>query len=580
MWAAAVAVTGGIDARILGVDVRSRDPFRALAAGFAVLVIHAIVFRRELTLDLHRVAAVVRARAGSIVALLAIAVAAHGVVHGTFSVGGSDAYGYVNQAYDWSEGALPRPIRVPAVLPFESSDRLQAPLGYREGPEPRTIVPTYAPGLPLLMAAVLRFGACAPFLVVPFFAALFVWLTFRLGARAGGTTTGLVAAFMLSASPVVLYQSIWPMSDVPAGAVWTGAALYALGHRSRDAAAAGLFAAAGLLIRPNLLPVAAVLVLPLLLEGPFRVRVIRLGAFAAPIVPVVVFAGWLNALWFGSPLNSGYGAASELYEWANVVPNLALYGRWMWQAQTPWTLLAVLPLTPWARRSLDGRAVAACALLFVAVLACYVSYAQFEVWTYLRFLLPAFGGLMVLVAAGLLRAARAIPTPFGHLGGALVLWLLASASLTFAGQEGIFGRVRESERKYAAIGTFVAEALPGNAAVIAVQHAGSVRYYSGFLTVRFDALEPARSLELGPALERGGHHPFLVIDDAEMADVRRRFGFAAESPLPWPIRARMRELGGVSVYDLASAPSAGGPTALEPNAGRWCDVPRRAPARP
>lgn len=576
MWAAAVVITGGIDARIFGVVVRSRDPFRALAAGFLLLLLQGMFFRRELAADLQWLFEAARAWARSLAMALAIAVAAHGVVFGTYSVGGSDAYGYVNQAYDWADGALPRPIAVGETLPFESSDRLQAPLGYREGPRPGTIVPTYAPGLPLIMAAALTFGSCAPFLVVPIFAGVFVWLTFKLGARTAGATTGVVAAFILSVSPVVLFQAVWPMSDVPAGAVWTGAALCSLGTRRRDATAAGVLTAIGLLIRPNLLPVAAVLAVPLLRDGSLRVRAVRLAAFVAPIVPVVLFVGWLNALWFGSLLNSGYGSAGELYQWSNVGPNLELYATWMWESQTPWMLLAVVPLLPWARRSTNGRAIAVCASLIVTVFACYVSYARFEVWWYLRFLLPAFGALAVLVAAGLVTIARAVPKPFGYLAAVLVLSLLAASSLSFASAAGIFGRVRDSERRYAAISSFVVEALPGNAAVIAVQHGGSARYYSGLPTIRFDTLEYPRSLELVPALERGGHHPFLVIDDAETGSVRTRFGIPADSPLPWPVRARMRELGGVTVFDMGTAPSTETPVALEPAPAEWCDVPRRS----
>jgi len=237
---------------------------------------------------------------------------------------------------------------------------------------------------------------------------------------------------------------------------------------------------------------------------------------------------------------------------------------------------AALPLVPRFRRFMDARAIALCVLLFAAVTACYISYAQFEVWWYLRFLLPAFGALAVLVAAGLGSAVRAIPRPFGHLGAALVLSLLAASSLSFAGREGVFGRVRDSERRYAAIGSFAVATLPERAALIAVQHSGSVLFYSGRLTVRFDALEYPRSLELAPALERAGHHPFLVIDDAEAPDVRRRFGIPADSPLPWPIRARMRERGGVTVYDLAASPSTDAPVALEPAGASWCDVPHRA----
>ena len=484
----------------------------------------------------------------------------------------------MNQAYDWAEGALPRPVAVGDALPFELSDRMQAPLGYREGPQPGTIVPTYAPGLPLVMAAtVLLFGPCGPFLVVPAGAALFVWLTFKLGVRAGGTAVGLVAAAVLSVSPVVLYQAVWPMSDVPAGAVWTGAALCSLGGRRRDVVAAGLLTAMGILIRPNLVPVALVFIAVLLRAGPHRERLVRLIAFGLPLIPVVVFVGWLNALWFGSPLNSGYGAAGELYRWSNVLPNLKLYGAWLWQAQTPWVLLALVPLLPWCRRSLDGTTVALCALLFAAVAACYASYAQFEVWWYLRFLLPAFGALAVLTAAGLVSLARIVPRPFGSLGAAAALWLLATSCFWFAAREGVFGRVRDSERRYAAFGSFAA-ALPPNAALIAVQHSGSLRFHSGRPVVRFDALEYPRSLELPRALERAGHHPFLVIDDAEAASVRARFGVPVDMPLPWPIRARMRELGGVTVYDLAASPSSESPVALEPAAIGWCDAVRRAPA--
>ena len=42
------------------------------------------------------------------------------------------------------------------------------------------------------------------------------------------------------------------MSDVPAGALWTAAAVAALGDSRRSAALSGLAAAAGLLVRPNL----------------------------------------------------------------------------------------------------------------------------------------------------------------------------------------------------------------------------------------------------------------------------------------------------------------------------------------
>jgi hypothetical protein len=313
---------------------------------------------------------------------------------------------------------------------------------------------------------------------------------------------------------------------------------------------------------------------PLVRHGSVRDRVVRALLFGVPVAVVIVFTGWLNELWFGSPLNSGYGAASELYEWTNIVPNLRLYGAWLWRSQTGWMLLALVPLFPLLERGLDRRTLVVCLSLLLGVLGCYVSYAQFEVWWYLRFLLPAFGALMVLTASGLVSVARMAAKPFGVIGAAVVLWLIAVSCLSFAASEGVFGGVRSNERRYAAVASYAAT-LPANAALVAVQHGGSLRFYTGRLTVRFDVLEPPRSQELVQALERAGYHPYLVIDDAEAPDVRARFGMAEHAPLPWPIRARLRELGGVTVYDLGTSPAGDGPVALEATQPAWCDVPRR-----
>jgi hypothetical protein len=579
-WGAIVAATGGVDARVLGIVVRSRDPLRPLAAGLVAVALLAVFFRRDVTRGAERAAAIARAYARLVTLLLAGVVAAHGIVFGTFSVGGSDAYGYVNQAYDWIDGGMPRPIPLGARLPFAASDRLQAPLGYREGQQAQTIVPTYAPGLPLVMALALAVaGACGPFLVTPLAAAAFVWLTFELGTRTGGASTGLLAAVVVSLSPIVLYQTLWPMSDIASGAVWTGAVVLSLGTRTRHAALAGLVTAIALLVRPNLVPVAVVPALALASRGSTRDRSVRLIWFGAPVLGALAFAAWLNLLWYGSPLNSGYGAAGELYERANVLPNLRLYAGWLWESQSPLMLLALLPLTPWFRRGFDSRAVASCAALLAVVAACYLAYAQFEIWWYLRFFLPAFGGLAVLVAAGLLSALRSVPRPFGHLGGVLALSLFAWSCLSFASREGVFGRVRDSESRYAAIGSFAAT-LPDRAALIAAQHAGSLRFHTGRPVLRFDVLEYPQSLELVAALERAARHPFLIADDAEMPEVRRRYGIPVDAPLPWPIHARMRELGGVTIYDLGAAPSSPGPVALEPPLRQsWCDAQPRAAQR-
>src|SRR5262249_7940292 len=151
-----------IDARVFGVALRSRDPFRALVGGLIVLLVYAGFFRREAERDFDRLIGLVRARAALIAATAALLLGVHGVALGTFTAGGSDSYGYVSQAYGWASGVLPRATPLTIDLPFPDSDLMQAPLGYKIGPASHTLVPTYSPGLPLLMAIALIGGPCGP----------------------------------------------------------------------------------------------------------------------------------------------------------------------------------------------------------------------------------------------------------------------------------------------------------------------------------------------------------------------------------------------------------------------------------
>jgi hypothetical protein len=76
------------------------------------------------------------------------------------------------------------------------------------------------------------------------------------------------------------------------------------------------------------------------------------------------------------------------------------------------------------------------------------------------------------------------------------------------------------------------------------------------------------------AIEGKGYHPFLIVDDFEIAQVRSLFGVSADAPLPWPIVARMRELGGVTIFDLATVLDPVAPIAVRRHV---CGARRRAP---
>src|SRR5438094_451913 len=113
------------------------------------------------------------------------------------------------------------------------------PIGYRPSLTPGRNVPVPAPGLPLAMAVASKIaGPSAVYIVVPIFGGLAVWLTYLLGERTFGPRTGFLAAILLTCSPIFLFQSLEPMSDVPATAWWLAAWVFAIS----DGAAAALLA--------------------------------------------------------------------------------------------------------------------------------------------------------------------------------------------------------------------------------------------------------------------------------------------------------------------------------------------------
>ena len=108
-----------------------------------------------------------------------------------------------------------------------------------------------------------------------------------------------------------------------------------------------------------------------------------------------------------------------------------------------------------------------------------------------------------------------------------------------------------------------------------MQQSGSIRYYGGRHTLRYDLLDADTARRAPAALERMGLHPYLAIEDAETADVRKVFGLPEGRPLPWPYVARMNRFGGVSIFDLAARPSDEAPVPIEPGLAHAYAPPRR-----
>ncbi len=485
--------------------------------------------------------------APGIAAAVAIATLAAGLRWGTFVVGGSDSHCYVGQAQMFAAGRLSLDPPIPGPVPWPDAAATFVPAGFtpmaRGGGKS---VPMCPAGLSLLMAvALMMVGEWGLFLVVPMLGAAAVWWTYALGRDLDGPASGLVGAVLTACSPIVLYQLVQPMSDVPAMAWWTGALAAAVRGRP---ALAGLAVSAAIMTRPNLAPLAVV---PAALAwwqtpvaGGTRNRLVRLAWFASGAVPGVLAVAWIQNAMYGSPFSTGYGGMQALFSSGRVAANLERYPAWLVETHTPIVALALAaPIV--VRRKREALLL----LLFaLGVLAAYLPYVVFEEWWYLRFLLPGLPVLFVLLGCVAAWGASRLPALARAPVLVLVVAALGATWLHTADQRLVF-TLKALEQKYAVAGRYVATRVPPRAVVIAGLESGSVRYYSGRPTLSWDGFQPAWLDPAIEALRERGYAPYLALDASEEDAFRRHFhGRSRFAALDWPPAAQV----GIAVrlYDL------------------------------
>jgi hypothetical protein len=575
-WSAVTALTGGFAVDLGAIPLSSRNPRNPLLLGVSSLVLAWLAApsgRRKETLSKDFDALFTRTSAASrraaagvfeivtparVSALLAIAVAAIGIQRGALVAGGSDSYGYLSQARLWTSGSLrveqPLLQDPPAGIPAEAL----APLGYRLSPDRSALVPVFPPGLPMLMACVSGLaGERAAFYVMPLLAGLAVWLTYVLGATVGGRATGLAAALLLAASPAFAFQLTHaPMSDIPAGAWWSLSLVLAATPSGAGSLLSGFAAAIGILTRPNLVPLAIVPAL-VIFKSVRRAHARRppwewIAMYAAGAVPGALVVAWLNDHWYGSPLASGYGQlAGTFYRWEHLWANLARYPRWLADSQTPLVFTSVA--APLFVRALGGPAagptagtvLGGCAGLVVLTFACYVFYLPFDAWWFLRFLLPAYPALMVLTAAALLGACARLPRPARLIAGTALVLVIVLHGIGYGRRNSAFDS--SSEWRFAEAGQLIAARLPESTVLLAMNHSGSARYYSGRLTIRYDHIPPDRLDAVVQTLEARGYSAMILLDVLEEAQFRERF--RESSPLGALDWTPVATIAGVNLYD-------------------------------
>jgi hypothetical protein len=584
-WSAAVSLFGGFKFRVLGVAIRSNNPGRAvLIAGIALAGYFVAggktrpeTVRRLRAAASGAVDAAVNAgshlvgtfgrRPGLVAVALAVTLAITAAAGSTRIAGGADAYGYVSQADLWLSGRLMIEQPWVAQIPWPNAEWSFSPLGYRPAQPPRqwAIVPTYSPGLPLLLAgAKLLGGQCALFAVVPLLTGLAVLVTYGIGKQLVSPSGGVIAAWLVAASPIVIGIAVEPLTDVPVMTAWA-ISIYLLLARiggRLSPAIVGVAAGIAILIRPNLVP----LIIPLGMWFMIRRRTgvesrfISSALFALGVLPAILLIAFLNNLLYGSPLSSGYGTLNDLYAWSHVAPNLRRYFAWFTFAQTPIALAGLAALVMPTRRlwtSANDLRIVPILAIFVALLwGQYFAYEVFDSWGFIRFLLPSWPLIMTGLAAVLLAASNAwlrrFPRAVARTTLALLVVFLGVWTFSTALRENVF-----DERKAAAVeaplGQLVRKHTVDNSVVLVWERSGTIRYYSGRTTLRYDFLDREWLDRAVAWLRERGVHVYAVLDSNHREQCLRRFaGQATLAALDRPIF--LYEPASTALYDLTTPP--------------------------
>lgn len=427
----------------------------------------------------------------------------------------ADASGYLNSAKLLSAGKLITRSRVIPELTLSSTFQL-VPLGFTCEPKDGSIrlAPTYPVGLPLQFAAA---SAVAGWAIGPEFVsvgAVLAALAFTyFAARELGVSPllGLAGAAALAASPVFIFIGIQPLSDVNATA-WSVAAVFFALRAARSPArgwalACGAAFAMAVLVRPSNILLAPALALLL-----FSWR--ALAWWVVGGVPAAIALLAYQKYLYADALRSGYGSIFELFHVAILKLSLPHYALWLPALLCP--ALLVLPFAAFSAWRTHARQVAALASWSGSFL---VFYAFYEVtpseWWCLRFLLPAFPGIILLGLMGAEQFRTRFPGAPAIVALSVMAWT-ALAAPYFGRKLRVLVPTR-NDQTYATTTNWMREHAPRDAAVLSMAASGALFYYTDFAILRWDCMTAADFRSYAATMQRTGRPVYALLFDIELA---------------------------------------------------------------
>jgi hypothetical protein len=207
-----------------------------------------------------------------------------------------------------------------------------------------------------------------------------------------------------------------------------------------------------------------------------------------------------------------------------MLPNLRRYTSWFVETHTVVPLLGlvalVAPLRRWWPRTPDRTVLAAFAIVIALLWGFYCAYLEFDSWGYLRFLLPSWPLIMIGFGALAVRAA-AFGRPARWAAGIAIV-SLGAWSTSEAYKRDVFEQ-RQAARHDAPIGRLVAMHTPPNSVLLVSERSGSMRYYGGRITLRYDFLHPEWLDRAVAWLAARGVRVYAVLDRRQADEVKARF---------------------------------------------------------
>jgi len=422
---------------------------------------------------------------------------------------GPDSSGYLNEARLVAEGRAS--LRVDPALRDKS-----VPLGFTTGRDAASIVPTYPPGLPMLIAIAAKIGGWGrgAFVIVPLCAIGCLVLIALLARELGlSVAASIGAAILLAAYPIFIFQSLVTMSDVPATFFVLLTFVLALRGRERllMAVLAGAAFGAAVWIRPTNLLFA----LPLAFALRWRPR--ALGAAIAGALPFGIALMLLNHAWYGHPLRTGYGEI-DVVSFDVLAKCSAFHASAILTMLTPLVLAAIAVAFD---RAFDRSTRAMLVTWFAVLFAFYALYPVCSNPTDARFLLPSIPAVIIglFSAARMLAKWRFVP---------LAMILIVFANEVRVGSNERVWRADDYDATYRDAIRWAEPHIAPNSIVMTGLLSGAMLYYTNRVTLRWDAADQND-------IDRLRSRPvYALISDLELPPdaFRRRY------PSRWTIAAR------------------------------------------